>query len=277
MSARRKSDRLKKSERLIAGATGAILLVAALILVVVPPGREVALQQCANASAGCIVSVDSDPTALAAAIMGAGFLAIVIAVLGIRFNSVKAAGAELSQIQFEKETEGLSVAMPSAAGAEPGCGSQTNSLNSELEVKVEQFEEDQATVGVAVTRLSRPMSDVSRSTLRAYQLARRSSQNNYFLTHILSPPTQGGQKYSVAILVTPQRQPTYKVKAAAFYLGPHWGNEVFSGSQRPDGRFGMLTEAYGPFTVLCEIEFEDGSRILLDHFCDFDMGGLILP
>jgi hypothetical protein len=37
----------------------------------------------------------------------------------------------------------------------------------------------------------------------------------------------------------------------------------------------MITEAFGPFIVLCQVEFDEGQSILLDHYCDFDMGGLV--
>jgi hypothetical protein len=40
-------------------------------------------------------------------------------------------------------------------------------------------------------------------------------------------------------------------------------------------RFGIATEAFGPFLALCEVAFDDGSRVLLHHYCDFDMGSLL--
>jgi hypothetical protein len=75
--------------------------------------------------------------------------------------------------------------------------------------------------------------------------------------------------------VTPHREATLPVKSAAFYLGKSWGNRVFEGRPGLDGRLGIATEAYGAFLALCEVEFADGSRILLDHYCDFDMGSLL--
>jgi len=119
------------------------------------------------------------------------------------------------------------------------------------------------------------MRDVDPSFLRDYQSARKVSQHSHFLTHILGHATQSGQKYSVAIRVTPHKDATLRVKSASFYLGRSWGNKTFEGRRGPDGRFGIATEAYGPFLALCEVEFDDGSRILLDHYCDFDMGALL--
>lgn len=42
-----------------------------------------------------------------------------------------------------------------------------------------------------------------------------------------------------------------------------------------DGNFGLVTEAYGAFLALCEIESADGHRVLLDRHRDFSMGGLV--
>jgi hypothetical protein len=130
-------------------------------------------------------------------------------------------------------------------------------------------------VPVAVAELTRPMRDVDPSFLRDYQSARKVSQHSYFLTHILGPAKRARQKYSVEIRVTAHKEATHQVKSATFYLGRSWGNNVFVGVRGPDGRFGMATEAYGPFLALCDVEFDDSSRILLDHYCDFEMGSLL--
>jgi hypothetical protein len=95
------------------------------------------------------------------------------------------------------------------------------------------------------------------------------------LTHILGPAKSPGQKYSVAIKVTPQKKATGEVTAARFFFGRAWGYRVFEGQRGADGRFGITTEAYGPFLALCEVEFTDGDRVLLDHYCDFEMGALV--
>ena len=50
---------------------------------------------------------------------------------------------------------------------------------------------------------------------------------------------------------------------------------MFQGLRGADARFGITTEAYGPFLALCEVEFTTGERILLDHYCDFEMGALV--
>lgn len=65
------------------------------------------------------------------------------------------------------------------------------------------------------------------------------------------------------------------MRSASFFFGKHWGNKVFAGQRGADGRIGVVTEACGPFLALREVEFESGRRIVLDDYCDFDMGVLL--
>lgn len=275
-SIRRESAPLKTVERLCAGGLGLLLVGLAFVLVVHPPGRRVALAQCANATAGCIVTVDSDLTSFAAILAGIGAAAVLIALLGIRFNRVKVAGTELT---YEQETEGLAKAVP-AGDVEPGDTVQVEPPPAvdEVPVKVDIVQglgKPMHTVPISITRLTRPMRDIDPALLRDYQSARNVSQHSHFLTHLLGPATRPGQKYSVAIRVTPREEADAQVVSADFYLGRAWGHRIFRGSRGPDGRFGITTEAYGPFLALCEVQFDNGDRILLDHYCDFDMGALL--
>jgi hypothetical protein len=274
---RRESAQLQLGERLVAGGAALVLLVAALLVVVIPPDRQVALSNCANAAAGCVVSVDSDLTALATALAGVGAAVALVAILGIRFTTIKAGLVELGS-KYGEETQGLPNAVPQG----PNPPADTSIIAAEDAATVPVTVEVKHDVGtklgvapVAITRLTSPMAEVDRSFLRDYQSARRASQRSYFLTHILGPATQPGQKYSVALKLTPHREATDRVCSVSFYLGKSWGNQVFSGSRGSDGRFGIVTEAYGPFLALCEVEFADGSRIVLDHYCDFDMGSML--
>jgi hypothetical protein len=276
LPAGRKAARLTVTERLIAGLVGAGLLGVALVLVIAPPQRRIALSQCPDAAAGCIVSVDSDLSTLAAVLATGAAAAIILGLLGIRFNQVKVAGTEF---RYEMETAGLALAAP-ALGALPGPDDAAPSARDPEEVPVridvrKGLGEPLHAVSVAVTELIRPMRDIAPSFLDDYMSARRVSQHSHFLTHILGPATRRGQKYSVAIRVTPHEDASHAVTSATFYLGPAWGNKAFAANRGPDGRFGIVTEAFGPFLALCEVGFDDGSRILLDHYCDFDMGSLL--
>ncbi len=267
---------LGRGERFAAAAAAVVLIGVALVVVVWPPSRMVALPNCPNAAAGCVVSVDTDLTTLSTALAAVGFVAILVAILGIRFTTIKAAGVEGS-------------AQPEPTAGLPRAASQTRNPPAEaaegtapaigpdpVVVTIEQGLGTQlGVVPIAVTALTDPMKDVDPLFLRDYQSARRESQRSYFLTHVLGPPTQPGQRYSVALKVTPHRNATEPILSAAFYLGRSWRNEVFPCERGADGRFGIVTEAYGPFLALCEIEFADGARIVLDHYCDFDMGSLL--
>jgi len=272
-----RSEQLNIAERLIAGTVGVGVLVVALVIVVTPPQRRVALAQCPNAAAGCIVKVDSDLTTFAAVLGVAGAVAILLAILGIRFNQVKVPGVDLGHKVYEEETAGLPRAVQAAegeGGSAPTTVESQKTVPVEVDIK-EGLGEVLHAAPIAVAKLTSYMRDVDPSFLRDYQSARKVSQRSYFLTHILGPATQPNQKYSVAIRVTQHADSISQVKSASFYLGRSWGNRTFEGRRGPDGRFGIVTEAYGPFLALCDVEFEDGSRILLDHYCDFDMGSLL--
>jgi len=281
--------RLTTQERLIAGIVGAALMAAALAVVLVPPDHTVALGQCPNAAAGCVVSVDNDLATLAAVLAGLGGAAALIGLLGVRFNEVQAGGAKFGQVS---DTKGLPSpgpqVEPTEAESVPELPHPPVRLKVQMEpgvplrVDVLQGVGERGTQApVAVTRLTHPLETMKQDVelLRDYQSARKVSQHSYFLTHTLGPATQPNQEYSVAIRVTRHKgrasQNALEVRSATFYLGKAWGNTFIEGRRGADGRFGIVTEAYGPFLALCEVEFEDRSRILLDHYCDFDMGSLV--
>jgi hypothetical protein len=311
------ADRLTKSERFIAATVAAALLGIALALLVWPPPHQVALEQCRDASAGCIVSVDSDLSTFAAALAAAGALVALVGILGIRFNKFKVPGGELSR-DYADQTEGYAPAPlgkdlvglpvtppageeadqegpeapqtdterpwtdPESHGQIPveASGPRATADRSPIIVRIEQGLGESlkapAPVPIAITSLRQPIREVDPAFLRDYQAGRRVSQHGFFLTHILGPAKSRGQLYSVAIRVSPHKdRDPWLVKSASFYLGRSWGSRVFEGQRGVDGRFGITTEAYGPFLALCEVEFDDGRRILLDHYCDFDMGSLL--
>lgn len=266
-------------ERLLAGVIGLALIVIGVLMVVNPPGKEVALGGCQSAAAGCVVSVDSDLSTFGTALAALGAAAGLIALLGVRFTTVKAGGVELSS--YEKATEGLPKAepQPSPEGDSPATvhpADEVDMTEPPVKISVETgLGTELGVVPVAITHLDRRMDSTEPRFLRDYQGARRNSQRSYFLTHALGPATSPGQKYSVAIRLTPHHEPKDRATSAQFYFGRAWGSKVFEGSRGIDGRFGITTEAYGPFLVLCEVEFEDGDRIVLDHYCDFEMGVLL--
>lgn len=281
---------LTTPERVIAGLVGVALITGALVLVAIPPGQEVALAQCPNAAAGCVVRVDKDLSTLAAVLAGLGGAAVLIGLLGVRFNEVQAGGAKLAHVP---DTKGLPSSGPQAEQTETeATPKEADRTTKKLEVSLEWdvplridvlqgLGERGRHAPIAVARLEHPMETMRPEVelLRDYQSARKVSQHSYFLTHTLGPATQAGQEYSVAIRLSRHKgrlnENALQVTSATFYLGKAWGNTFIEGRRGEDGRFGITTEAYGPFLALCEVTFEDGSRLLLDHYCDFDMGNLV--
>ena len=133
-----------------------------------------------------------------------------------------------------------------------------------------------ATAG-AVAELPQPMAATDTTGLDKYRRRVYDSHRDVFLTHLLAPPTQHGQAYRVAVFLIGHDQPVTpeRVSSAVMYFGRHWGSQRFSASWGPDGKLGVVTEAYGPFLALCEVTFADGARVLMHHHIDFEMGILV--
>jgi hypothetical protein len=285
-SARRKRDRLTLGERYAACAAAGAVLVCAVWITVSPPDRTVALSGCENAAAGCLVNVDSDPTTFSAALAALAAAVGLIALLGVRFTSFKAAGVEFSVPddglpeagpQQTLDKQDANVLYADLVSGLRALSPLERSQRSPLRVEVRPgLGTALGVVDVAIASLESTMNRHQAPYLRDYQTARRASQHGWSLVHTLGPARNSEQKYSVAIKLTPHpKHATSDVKAAQFYLGRAWGDGVFPGSRGIDGRFGITTEAYGPFLALCEVEFTTGERILLDHYCDFEMGAWV--
>jgi hypothetical protein len=280
---RHERDPLTLKERTAASCVALVLLVVAVWMTLDPPDRTVALGGCRSEADGCLVQVDGDVTTIVAALFALAAAAGLIALLGVRFTSVKAGGVELSK--YEEKTAGLPTVAEQQRPAAEGEGEETTdgdggapepAAESPLRVNVETgLGTELGVVPVAVASLACPMNESQGRFLRDYQGALRNRHGGWFLTHILGPAKSPGQKYSVAVKVTPHRKATDEVRAARFFFGRAWGYRVFEGSRGTDGRFGCTTEAYGPFLALCEVEFTTGKRVLLEHYCDFEMGALV--
>lgn len=269
-------------ERAASAALAVGCLVLAVTLAVSPPDRTVPVPGCTAAPPTCAVTVDGDVGTFAAALLALGALAAVVAVLGIRFTTVKAAGFEAAA-NYADETAGLPRADPrpepattADAGAPPPEAGPGAEVPFEVSVRHDLGRADTAPAPVPVTTLREPMTGIAPDVLRDYRSARKRLGRGYVVTHILGPRTRADQRFSVAVkVIAIRRADVPAIRAVWFYLGPAWGNRVFGARRGEDGNFGIVTEAHGPFLVLCEIECEDGERVLLDHYCDFEMGGLI--
>lgn len=253
---------LQPWERWTAGAVGLVLLATAGWIGVFPPARSVPVVGCTAPPSTCTVSVAADLATLAIAVVAAGSAALLVGLFGVRFTSVKAGGVELatSPTAATEATPKIDAVQGPDHPPAPAAGAVGETVDAP---------------SVVATRLHDPMSEEHADILRTYQSARRTSQRGYFLTHALGPPTTRGQEYSVALKVVAHKSASGDVQRATFFMGRSWGNGVFEGKRGVDGRFGVTTEAYGPFLAVCELTFADGDRVLLDHYCDFEMGVLV--
>src|SRR5881396_2112573 len=122
--ARREREPLTQNERTAAGFAAVVLLGIALWMILDPPDRTVALGSCKSAADGCLVTVDGDMTTIAAGLLALAAGAGLIALLGVRFTSLKAGGVELSK--YEEKTAGLPtvVEQQPLAGGESGDDTQ---------------------------------------------------------------------------------------------------------------------------------------------------------
>ncbi len=258
---------LTTKERQIAAGIGAVLIVLALVLVLLPPDRTEAIDGCSpTGDTECTVDVDGDTSVFAGVLAALGGAALLVGLLGVRFSSIEAGGVKLSGQSFDEATKGLAPAEPASAVVAPGpLAHAAEALPTEL-----------ATAGVPA-ELPQPIAATDTTALDEYRRRVYDSHRNVFLTHLLAPPTQQGQAFRVAVFLTGHNQAVTpeRVASAVMYFGRHWGSQRFSASWGPDGKLGVVTEAYGPFLALCEVTFADGARVLMHHHVDFEMGVLL--
>jgi len=96
-TSRRQRERLTPFERRAAAVVALCVLAIALWIILDPPDRRVALSGCESASAGCLVTVDGDVATVAAALVALAAVGGLVALIGVRFTTVKAAGIEISR------------------------------------------------------------------------------------------------------------------------------------------------------------------------------------
>jgi pYEATS domain-containing protein involved in immunity len=93
-----------------------------------------------------------------------------------------------------------------------------------------------------------------------------------FLSHVISPSTEKGQKYDIFIYLVRHKSKLFDdVLYAEFFLGRYWGNKIYKETVK-DGLIGISTAAYGPFLCTCKVSMKDGSVVNLHRYIDFEMG-----
>jgi hypothetical protein len=118
--------------------------------------------------------------------------------------------------------------------------------------------------------------DFTQATLDDVLLAVYFSQQGVFLGHIAHrrPPDGRRPEYEVAIFLTGSDD-AWKAQRATFYFGSGWRSRFFTARPDESGRLGVVVRAYAGFLALCEVVLEDGSTILLNHYCNLEAADLV--
>jgi hypothetical protein len=99
------------------------------------------------------------------------------------------------------------------------------------------------------------------------------------LVHELTPSSKPGFKYDISIYAKRHKRrggsdDIFDVVKAEFYFGKSFGGQIFTGQRKGDV-IGVTTSAYGTFLCICRITFEDGEKIMIHRFIDFEMGDVV--
>jgi hypothetical protein len=247
---------LSRRERQLAGAAGGVLLVAAIWLVVWSPDRTVVIDGCTPSDkVQCTATVDGDFGTVAAVLVAAAAIAILVALLGLRFTRIKAGGIELEQI-----AKGLKETAPENPGA-------TDDIPDAPPDRTLVPDEQR-----------KPMDEQTPQELNAERSEIYRRNHGYFLSHVVGSSTRSGQQYRTAIFLVGHRTPVTRdtVEKATFFLGEKWGSRPVEGSWSDRGYLGIVTEASEPFLVVCEVTLrKTGERFRIDHYVDVSHGVLL--
>ena len=252
---------LNSPERWAAGIFGAVLLGAAAWAIMDPPARVVALTSCTpSKAASCTVSTDGDLSAFASAIAAFGVAALLVALLGVRFSKVSAAGVSMEG-KFDDVAAGMEqVPAPAAGDSGTAEGAEATAQPAES-VKDDVSEES----------VPRSFKDLSGTDLNRLRRQVYDNQRGIFLAHVLGTPKSPRQAYRVAIFVVGHKRPITPeaVEGATIFLGEAWGSQKFEASWSNEGRLGVVVEAFGPFLAVGEVRLTTGERVVARHYVEF--------
>ena len=231
-------------------------------IVVAPPDHATVIPGCTPSSTvTCVASVDGDLTAFATAVVASGVVALLAALLGIRFSKVTAGGVSVESDAFKELAAGLPVAVP-GQGPTPESPEATPSDSAELREAIAQ--------GDAAVNTP-PFESLTPTQLNDLRTAVYARHDGVFLAHVLSETTAPGQEYRVALFLVRHRRSTSNdpIVGATFFLGESWRSRSFPAHEGRDHRWGIVVEAFGAgFLALCEVRFASGRRIVIDHYVD---------
>jgi len=98
-----------------------------------------------------------------------------------------------------------------------------------------------------------------------------SNNRDLFLAHVIRPSKKKGQVYDVFIYLIRHNSDDFSdIDYAEFFLGPYWGNQIFTVKEETKGFIGISTAAYGTFLCFCKVFFKDGHTAELQRYIDFE-------
>lgn len=207
-----------------------------------------------------------DLAAFASAIAALGVAALLVALLGVRFSKVSAAGVSMEG-KFDDVAAGMRQVTAPAAG-DSGVPETAGATAQPTGSVKEDGSEEPAQL---------PFQDLSGTELNRLRRQVYDNQRGIFLAHLLGAPKSPGQAYRVAIFVVGHKRPITPeaVEGATIFLGEAWGSQKFEASWSNDGRLGVVVEAFGPFLALGEVRLTTGERVVAHHYVEFAQGELL--
>lgn len=102
-----------------------------------------------------------------------------------------------------------------------------------------------------------------------YRYGRYESNRDIFLVHTIAPSPDPAQLFDIFIYLQRHKsQDQSEISHVEFFLGPHWGNQIFH-VPNDGGPIGIAVSAFGEFLCVCRISFNDGAEIFVDRYINF--------
>ena len=96
-----------------------------------------------------------------------------------------------------------------------------------------------------------------------------------YIAHVYEESKRMRKKYDVYIYIAGDKSKYFsKIIRADFMLGPFWNNHVITG-EKAEGYFGIMTSTSESFLCTCCVILQDGRRLFMDRYIDFEMDRMI--
>lgn len=95
------------------------------------------------------------------------------------------------------------------------------------------------------------------------------ASRDLFLVHSLAPSSDPKQLFDIFVYLQRHKSTDLSdVKAAEFFLGPYWKDQVFRVPNKGKP-LGIAVSAYGEFLCVCKVTFVDGQIAFLERYVNF--------